>query len=250
MKKGRQRVACTANLPIMKKKYAMMKKCLFLLLAVCMAFTADAQSATDTLRHEVLLNTTLGDIRMVLYNETPKHRDNFLRMVRKKLYDGVLFHRVIKDFMIQTGDLATRKPGKRLVPAPPKTQIPAEIVFPQYYHKRGAVAAAREDDNVNPKKASSSTDFYIVWGRQLHESQIDYFQHRLDTLTGGKVQLTPEIRETYNKLGGTPFLDGRYTVFGEVVEGMDVVEKIQLAETGAADKPKEEIRIIKATVVK
>ena len=78
-----------------------MKKCLFLLLAVCMAFTADAQSATDTLRHEVLLNTTLGDIRIVLYNETPKHRDNFLRMVRKKLYDGVLFHRVIKDFMIQ-----------------------------------------------------------------------------------------------------------------------------------------------------
>jgi peptidyl-prolyl cis-trans isomerase B (cyclophilin B) len=152
--------------------------------------------------------------------------------------------------MIQTGDLATRKPGKKLIPAPPKTQIPAEIKFPQYYHKRGAVAAAREDDNVNPKKASSSTDFYIVWGRQLHESQIDYFQHRLDTLTGGKVQLTPEIRETYNKLGGTPFLDGRYTVFGEVVEGMDVVEKIQLAETGAADKPKEEIRIIKATVVK
>ena len=228
----------------MKRKFCLM------LLAVCAMFTANAQSSTDTLRHEVLLNTTVGDIRIALYNETPKHRDNFLKMVKKRLYDGVLFHRVIKDFMIQTGDLATRKPGKKLIPAPPKTQIPAEIKFPQYYHKRGAVAAAREDDNVNPKKASSSTDFYIVWGRQLHESQIDYFQQRLDTITGGKVQLTPEIRETYNKLGGTPFLDGRYTVFGEVVEGMDVVEKIQLAETDAADKPKQEIRVIKATVVK
>ena len=228
----------------MKRKFCLM------LLAVCALFTANAQSSTDTLRHEVLLNTTVGDIRIALYNETPKHRDNFLKMVKKRLYDGVLFHRVIKDFMIQTGDLATRKPGKKLIPAPPKTQIPAEIKFPKYYHKRGAVAAAREDDNMNPKKASSSTDFYIVWGRQLHESQIDYFQHRLDTITGGKVQLTPEIRETYNKLGGTPFLDGRYTVFGEVVEGMDVVEKIQLAETDAADKPKQEIRVIKATVVK
>lgn len=228
----------------MKRKFCLM------LLAVCALFTANAQSSTDTLRHEVLLNTTVGDIRIALYNETPKHRDNFLKMVKKRLYDGVLFHRVIKDFMIQTGDLATRKPGKKFIPAPPKTQIPAEIKFPKYYHKRGAVAAAREDDNVNPKKASSSTDFYIVWGRQLHESQIDYFQHRLDTITGGKVQLTPEIRETYNKLGGTPFLDGRYTVFGEVVEGMDVVEKIQLAETDAADKPKQEIRVIKATVVK
>ena len=228
----------------MKRKFCLM------LLAVCAMFTANAQSSTDTLRHEVLLNTTVGDIRIALYNETPKHRDNFLKMVKKRLYDGVLFHRVIKDFMIQTGDLATRKPVKKLIPAPPKTQIPAEIKFPQYFHKRGAVAAAREDDNVNPKKASSSTDFYIVWGRQLHESQIDYFQHRLDTITGGKVQLTPEIRETYNKLGGTPFLDGRYTVFGEVVEGMDVVEKIQLAETDAADKPKQEIRVIKATVVK
>ena len=228
----------------------MKRNFLLILMAVFMACTANAQSAADTVRHEVLLNTTVGDIRIVLYNETPKHRDNFLKMVRKRLYDGVLFHRVIKDFMVQTGDLATRKPSKRMIPAPPKTQIPAEIRFPQYYHKRGAVAAAREDDNVNPKKASSSTDFYIVWGRQLHESQIDYFQHRLDTITGGKVQLTPEIRETYNKLGGTPFLDGRYTVFGEVVEGMDVVEKIQLSETDAADKPKEEIRIIKATVVK
>ena len=178
-----------------------MKKCLFLLLAVCMAFTADAQSATDTLRHEVLLNTTLGDIRIVLYNETPKHRDNFLRMVRKKLYDGVLFHRVIKDFMIQTGDLATRKPGKRLVPAPPKTQIPAEIVFPQYYHKRGAVAAAREDDNVNPKKASSSTDFYIVWGRQLHESQIDY---------NGRSRENPTCRNRCSRQaqGGNPDYQG------------------------------------------
>ncbi len=228
----------------------MIRKFSVLVVAFCATLALQAQTAVDTVRHEVLFNTTAGNIRIALYNETPKHRDNFLKLVRKRLYDGVTFHRVIKDFMIQTGDLATRKPGKRLVPAPPKTKIPAEIKFPLYYHKRGAVAAAREDDNVNPKKASSSTDFYIVWGRQLHDSQIDYFQNRLDTLTGGTVKLTPEIRETYNKLGGTPFLDGRYTVFGEVVEGMDVVEKIQLAETDAADKPKEEIRVIKATVVK
>jgi peptidyl-prolyl cis-trans isomerase B (cyclophilin B) len=154
--------------------------------------------------------------------------------------------------MIQTGDSTTRhaKPGEEVGLHSPDYTIPAEIVFPKYFHKRGALAAAREPDDVNPEHASSGSQFYIVYGRRFSEDMIDAAQARLDKSTGGKVVLTPELREAYFKIGGTPHLDGQYTVFGEVVEGLDVVNKIQMVETDEKNRPKEDVKIIKATIIK
>lgn len=228
-----------------------MKK--ILLLAVLLfAMQTSLMAQTDTLRHEVLLETSMGNIRVVLYNETPRHRDNFLKLVKEGYYDGNLFHRVISSFMIQTGDSTTRhaKPGEEVGLHSPDYTIPAEILFPKYFHKRGALAAAREPDDVNPEHASSGSQFYIVYGRRFSEDMIDAAQARLDKSTGGKVVLTPELREAYFKIGGTPHLDGQYTVFGEVVEGLDVVNKIQMVETDEKNRPKEDVKIIKATIVK
>lgn len=228
-----------------------MKKILFLAVLL-FAMQTSLMAQTDTLRHEVLLETSMGNIRVVLYNETPRHRDNFLKLVKEGYYDGNLFHRVISSFMIQTGDSTTRhaKPGEEVGLHSPDYTIPAEIVFPKYFHKRGALAAAREPDDVNPEHASSGSQFYIVYGRRFSEDMIDAAQARLDKSTGGKVVLTPELRESYFKIGGTPHLDGQYTVFGEVVEGLDVVNKIQMVETDEKNRPKEDVKIIKATIIK
>jgi cyclophilin family peptidyl-prolyl cis-trans isomerase len=228
-----------------------MKKILFLAVLL-FAMQTSLMAQTDTLRHEVLLETSMGNIRVVLYNETPRHRDNFLKLVKEGYYDGNLFHRVISSFMIQTGDSTTRhaKPGEEVGLHSPDYTIPAEIVFPKYFHKRGALAAAREPDDVNPEHASSGSQFYIVYGRRFGEDMIDAAQARLDKSTGGKVVLTPELREAYFKIGGTPHLDGQYTVFGEVVEGLDVVNKIQMVETDEKNRPKEDVKIIKATIIK
>lgn len=225
-----------------------------LILIVSMLISAsyiNAQTA-DTLRHEVLLETTKGNIRIALYNETPQHRDNFIKLVKEGFYDGLLFHRVIDRFMIQTGDSASRHaaPGQMLGDSPESYKIPAEIRYPALFHKRGAVAAARESDNVNPDRESSASQFYIVYGRRFNDSMLDDVQLRLDKNTGGTVKLTPEIREAYKRFGGTPHLDGQYTVFGEVTEGIDTVENIEWAETDKNDRPVEDIRIIRATVIK
>ncbi len=211
-----------------------------------------AQNTNDTLRHEVLFKTTMGNIRVVLYNETPRHRDNFLKLVREGYYDGNLFHRVISNFMIQSGDSTTRhaQPGQPVGLYSPDYTIPAEIRFPQIFHKRGALAAAREPDDVNPDFASSASQFYIVYGRRMTEDMLDHAQARLDQATHGTVKLTPEIRQVYNRIGGTPHLDGQYTVFGEVTEGLDVVKNIQWVETDDKDRPVEDVRIIRATVVR
>ena len=210
-----------------------------------------AQS-NDIIRHEVLLQTSMGDIRLVLYNETPLHRDNFLRLVKEGYYDGNLFHRVISNFMIQTGDSTTRhaKPGESVGEYSPDYTIPAEIVYPKYFHKRGALAAAREGDEVNPKRESSSSQFYIVVGTNHSDGDLDRFQERLDEATQGKTKFTKEIRTHYRKKGGTPHLDGQYTVFGEVLEGMDIVKKIDRVFTDDYDRPVDDVRIVKATVVK
>ena len=199
-------------------------------------------------RAEVLMETSEGNIRIQLYNETPLHRDNFLRLVKAHYYDSLLFHRVIKNFMIQGGNRNTRQaeftPEFANLCDSLDYTIEAEFRLPKLFHKRGVIAAAREGDDVNPQKRSSSTQFYFVWGRKYSERAMEFTESRLD------IELTPEMREAYMTVGGTPHLDGSYTVFGEIVEGLDVVERIQGVETDEGDRPLQPVMIIKATVVK
>lgn len=239
----------------MMKKKTLKSSALCYVLLVLMLFvpciSANAQNA-DSIRHEVLLKTDKGNIRIALYNETPQHRDNFIKLVKAGFYDGLLFHRVISSFMIQTGDSASRhaKPGQLLGDSPESYKIPAEIHYPAIFHKRGAVAAAREGDDVNPERASSSSQFYIVYGRRFNDSMLDDTQSKLDSQAKGNVKLTQQVRDAYKSQGGTPHLDGQYTVFGEVVEGLDVVDKIQWVATDDNARPIEDIRIIEAKVIK
>ncbi len=227
-------------------------KHLILLLATLLSPFHGMAQVLDTLRHEVVLETSMGNVRIVLHNETPLHRDNFLKLVREGYYDGNLFHRVISSFMIQTGDSTSRhaQPGAPAGDYSPDYTLPAEIRYPALYHHRGAVAAARESDDVNPEHRSSASQFYIVYGRRFNEDMLDQVQARLDKATKGKVTIPPALREAYYKKGGTPHLDGQYTVFGEVVEGMDVVQAIQNVETDAHDRPLQDVRILRAAVVK
>jgi len=270
---------------------------LMLVALVGVIFPVSAQNP-DTLMTKTALpsgpvvdiRTTKGDIRVKLYDDTPKHRDNFVKLAREGYYDGVLFHRVIKDFMVQTGDpdSKTALPGAHLGSGGPDYQVDAEIIYPKYYHKYGALAAARSGDNVNPRRKSSGSQFYIVTGKKYPgpavqsmaqkayvETLNTYFgewlgQHQ-DLLKDGKSG-TPEGRKeiesmfmedaqkrfsaeipqdmlaTYATLGGTPFLDGQYTVFGEVLSGMDVVEQIQNQPTDSNDRPSEDVKIISVTV--
>lgn len=226
-----------------------MKRIFILVFLSSCVFIAKAQDAEK--RIQVLLETDSGNIRIELYNETPMHRDNFVHKVREGVYDGVLFHRVISNFMIQTGDTCSRhaEPGQLLGETPESHKVPAEIRFPEIFHQRGSVAAAREPDDVNPAFESSEFQFYIVWGRRMNDMMLDKVQDRLDDNTNGRVKLTPELREAYFKYGGTPHLDGQYTVFGRVVEGMEVVDKIQWVDTDENNRPKGDIRLIRATVL-
>ncbi len=198
------------------------------------------QNNTDKMT-KVLLKTSLGDIIIELSNETPQHRDNFIKLVNEKYYDGVLFHRIIQGFMIQTGDpdSKTAKPGQRLGMGGPSYRIPAEFV-PSLYHKRGAVAAARDN---NPQKASSGSQFYIVDGKTFDETYLSMIEQRT-----GKT-FTPEQKQVYSTMGGAPFLDGDYTVFGMVLEGMDIVDKIAAQPKDPNDRPMEDIKIISATII-
>jgi Peptidyl-prolyl cis-trans isomerase (rotamase) - cyclophilin family len=196
------------------------------------AFSAQAQTAKPAQKQtKVLIHTDLGDMKVVLYNETPRHRDNFIKLVKQGLYNGSTFHRIIKQFMIQGGGLANGKQD-------PGYTIPAEFVS-KYYHKKGALAAARQGDDVNPKKESSGSQFYIVQGKKLTDAEMDQF-----TAQTGK-KMTPEQRNIYKTIGGVPHLDRDYTVFGEVVEGLDVIDKIAAVKTGPGDKP---LKVIKMTM--
>lgn len=221
-----------------------------LLFALAFPASATAQVVGDTA--EVMLETTAGNIHIKLYNETPLHRDNFLKLVKKHLYDSVLFHRTIPKFMIQAGDPFSKnaEPGQSVGGGTLDYTIPAEIRMPALYHKRGAVAAAREGDDVNPEYKSDACQFYIVWGKTHSTVALEEQQERLDTLFGDSVKYSPEAINVYRKTGGTPHLDGTYTVFGEVVEGLDVVENIQKVDTDDYDRPIEDVRILRATVVK
>ena len=222
---------------------------LTLMIAVSLgSVTSVAQTSTA----EVLLETTEGNIRIALYDETPMHRDNFLKLTKMHIYDSLLFHRVIKDFMIQSGDTNSKnaKPGQQLGTGDFDYTVEPEFRLPQIFHRRGCVAMAREPDNVNPEMRSSACQFYIVWGKRFSSADIEKAQERLDTLTHGRVKLTPEMIKTYKSVGGTPHLDGQYTVFGEVTEGLNIVERIQKSETDDYDRPFEDIRILRATVTK
>ena len=194
---------------------------------------------------KVLLKTTFGDITVALYDDTPAHKANFLKLVNDKFYDGVLFHRIIKGFMIQGGDpnSKTAKAGQRLGDGDVGYTIPAEFVSGRF-HKRGALAAAREGDQVNPKKASSGCQFYIVDGTVYDNDKMTMIAQRT-----GKT-FSPEQIEAYTTVGGAPWLDGDYTVFGEVIKGMEVVDKIANQQKDGNDRPLEDIKIISATVIK
>ena len=204
----------------------------------------ESQNNNNEKMTQVLLKTTFGDIVIALYNDTPQHKANFEKLVSEKFYDGVLFHRIIKGFMIQGGDpdSKTAKPGQRLGSGDVGYTIPAEFV-PAHFHKRGAVAAARMGDNVNPQKASSGCQFYIVDGTVYDNDKLNMLAMRL-----GKT-FTPEQVQAYTTDGGAPFLDGEYTVFGEVVRGMTVVDKIAAQQKDGADRPVEDIKIISATIM-
>ena len=236
----------------------------------------------------VKISTPKGDIRVRLYDETPQHRDNFVKLVNEGFYNGTLFHRVIKGFMIQGGDPDSigAPAGKMLGTGGPGYNVPAEIVYPQLFHKRGALAAARQSDEVNPERESSGSQFYLVYGQvytpqelkqmekqmSMQQEQAIFYklvqQNRAQILELRKARnqaglqelqdqliaetkkqmkelpapkFTPEQQETYTTIGGTPFLDNQYTVFGEVESGMEVVAEIQQCATLSADRPKEDI---------
>ena len=189
--------------------------------------------------------TSQGKIALRLYDETPLHRDNFLKLVENHTYDGLLFHRVIKNFMVQAGDPKSRdaKPGQPLGDGTLGYTVPAEF-RPELIHKRGALCAARQGDQVNPKKASSATQFYIVQGQVWDDKTLDMMEQRF-----GK-KFTAEQRKVYTTMGGTPHLDGDYTVFGEVVDGMEVVNKISDLPCDRMDRPVEDVKIISVKVIK
>ena len=207
-----------------------MKRVLFL---IALAMGASTRLCAQTSTTEVLLETTMGNIRIALYDETPQHRDNFLKLTKMGSYDSLLFHRVIKDFMVQSGDIFSKnaKPGQLLGMGDYDYTQESEFRLPKIFHRRGVVAAAREGDEKNPERRSGASQFYIVWGKIYDDRRLDYTQMKLDSITNGEVQLTPEMREVYKTIGGTPHLDGQYTVFGEVTEGLDLIEKMQLVET-------------------
>jgi peptidyl-prolyl cis-trans isomerase B (cyclophilin B) len=207
----------------------------------------------------VRLETTAGVIRVELSDETPKHRDNFLKIVRDGVLDSTLFHRVIKDFMIQGGDPDSkvhRSSDGQLV-SPPRTKqlgdgdlgytLPPEFDLPWLFHERGALAAAREGDDVNPEQRSSSTQFYIVYGRSWGENSLGKVRAQL---AENDIEMTYDMWQTYLTKGGSPHLDGTYTVFGHVIDGMKVVKAIQAVATDSLDRPVEDVILLRAVVEK
>lgn len=218
-------------------------------------FSAAAQKKDSTIKKkdrkkDVLMQTTMGDIVIRLSDSTPLHRDNFLKLVKVGFYDSLLFHRVIKDFMIQGGDPDSKRAaaGKPLGSGSPGYTVPAEF-RKTLFHKKGVIAAARSGDNVNPTKASSGSQFYIAQGKVFTDAGLD----SLETFRLNGRKIPAEQRAVYKTVGGTPHLDQGYTVFGEVVKGLDVVDKIAAVQTSKAqdrDRPLQDVRIIKAKLIK
>lgn len=271
-------------------------KNLFALFVLC--YVISAYSFAQNKETLILMKTDNGNIKLKLYNETPKHRDNFIKLVKEKYYDGMLFHRVIKDFMIQTGDPDSKNAAKGTVlgNGGPNYTIPAEFNA-KFFHKKGALAAARQGDEMNPKKESSGSQFYIVQGKGFSEQEIaqlesninkqaktqyyiayinkpenkalykkidslqkvqdvkaiDNIVAELDNTIGKNVKsfaFTAEQKKIYTTVGGTPHLDGGYTVFGEVIEGLDIVEKISLVPVDGNSRPNDDLKIISVEILK
>jgi peptidyl-prolyl cis-trans isomerase B (cyclophilin B) len=211
------------------------------------AVTVRAQDAPAAPRHRVEINTTAGRMVVELYNETPVHRDNFLKLVREHYYDSTLFHRVIEGFMIQGGDPDSRKAEDRTKPlgnGGPDYTLPAEF-RPELFHRKGALAAAREGDAINPGKRSSGSQFYIVQGREWNPQDLAKLEERMNAQRpdSADVHYTPGQVKVYGEEGGSPHLDGNYTVFGQLVEGMDVLDRIAAQPTDGNDRPLKDIRM-------
>jgi peptidyl-prolyl cis-trans isomerase B (cyclophilin B) len=192
-------------------------------------FLINLSGFTQEKMTKFIIHTDYGDIKGVLFNDTPQHRDNFIKLVKEGWYKNSFFHRVISNFMIQGGQNADGR-------VDPGYTVPAEIL-PNHFHKKGALAAARMGDNVNPKKASSGSQFYLVQGQVYNDATLDNMEQR----TG--VKYTAEQREAYKTVGGTPHLDGAYTVFGQVADGFDVIDKIAAVKTAAGDRPVQEVKM-------
>lgn len=217
-----------------------------LLISFVMIFAVASDVRAQEAETIVLIDTDMGKVKVKLFNDTPKHRDNFIKNVNEKLYDGLLFHRVIKQFMIQAGDVNSKDApmDKHLGDGDLDYTIPAEIVYPKYFHKAGMLCAARTGDDVNPERASSATQFYIVTGKFFTEMELDKMEKEKN------ITLTPEQKQAYMLEGGAPHLDGKYTIFGEVISGMKTVMKIQLVETNEDDRPLKNIKIKSMKIVK
>ena len=218
-----------------------------LLIAFLCFGTLSVDARKKEKRHVVRIETNMGNIRVALSDDTPLHSKNFLKLAREGFYDGTLFHRCIKDFMIQGGDPDSRgaEPGKLLGEGDVGYTIPAEFCLPYWYHWRGALAAAREPDDVNPEMRSSGCQFYIVYGKKQAAADMRKVRAMLE---GKGIELTPQMVDDYYMRGGTPHLDGQYTVFGEVIEGMDVVKSIQQTETDEHDRPLKDVVIVRMVV--
>ena len=271
---------------------------LLIILACSAVACKSGQKKDGNMEKETVLKieTSMGDIKVKLYNETPKHRDNFIKLAKDGTYNGTLFHRVIKDFMVQAGDPESKNApkGKMLGSGDVGYTVPAEFVYPKYFHKKGALSAARQGDEVNPKKESSGCQFYIVTGKVFNDSTLLnmeqqknqnkvteafnalaqkhmkeiykmrkandqaglyalqdtlFIQAEAEAAKQPDFHFTPEQIKAYTTVGGTPHLDGEYTVFGEVVEGMDIVDKIQQVKTDRSDRPEEDVKIINVSVI-
>ena len=271
---------------------------LLIILACSAVACKSGQKKDGNMEKETVLKieTSMGDIKVKLYNETPKHRDNFIKLAKDGTYNGTLFHRVIKDFMVQAGDPESKNApkGKMLGSGDVGYTVPAEFVYPKYFHKKGALSAARQGDEVNHKKESSGCQFYIVTGKVFNDSTLLnmeqqknqnkvteafnalaqkhmkeiykmrkandqdglyalqdtlFIQAEAEAAKQPDFHFTPEQIKAYTTVGGTPHLDGEYTVFGEVVEGMDIVDKIQQVKTDRSDRPEEDVKIINVSVI-
>ncbi len=217
-----------------------MKKILF----ITLTFLSLNAFAKKEKVYRIKMETSMGTMVLRLYNETPLHRDNFLAKTKTHFFDSLLFHRVIKSFMIQGGDPESKhaKAGQALGNGEaPGGRIPAEFKTDLYIHKKGALAAARDG---NPEKASSNCQFYIVQGKTFTEDELNKMGQR------SGVKYTQEQKDLYKTIGGTPHLDNNYTVFGEIESGMDVLDKIAAVQTAPGDRPLQDVRIIKCTIIK